>query len=363
MRVLLYETGKSGHRAVYRSYYETACRSAGVDAQVYSGPPFNGLFGFSQHLQAVAKTFDCDLVHLLTMDDHTKRLFFSVLGVSGAANSPILGTYYLFGNFSNRVKRLALDSIWYRKNLAAIAVPRGAELAFPHIAAKRGVPVYLISDPFPTNGPVELDRTTILKSLSLPDSWNSKTIVLVFGVLNKRRGVDLLAKAARACVEVDDNVAFIFAGRLDRSTLDGESVQLLESLSTTGLAVVIDSWLSDESVEMLYQAADVFCIHPERGFAGVNSTAMRALDCGLTVAAPGDSITACCASACDQGASFERNSVESLKRVLLNCDRNALAQAQTWGGKPRCRLTASIEKVGNELASLYREIATSNRRV
>lgn len=59
MRVLLHESGESGHRAVYRDYYEAACRSGGADVQVYSGPPFNGLFGFNQDQQGGIGSRNC----------------------------------------------------------------------------------------------------------------------------------------------------------------------------------------------------------------------------------------------------------------------------------------------------------------
>lgn len=359
MRVLLYETGENGHRGVYLHYYETALGSAGLDVLVHSEPPFTGLFGFNAHVQQLAKKAECDLVHVLTVDDHTKRIFFSAPCRPSAKRIPIVGTYYLFANLRGWLKISGFRWCWLRGNLAAIVVPQAASLACPDIQSHSGIPIYLLPDPVPTSGDNPPGKKAAIEALGLPSDWCGKTIVLVFGVLNKRRGVDLLANTARALAKTRNNLKFVFAGRLDSASLPSETISILRTLDRNGDAMLIDRWLPDAEVDTLYAAADVFCIHPEHGFAGVNSTAMRALDCGLTVAAPKDSITACCALACHQGAAFERNSVESLKRVLLNWDRNSLVQSRTRAGRRRHRLTASIETFGNELVSLYRKIGTS----
>jgi glycosyltransferase involved in cell wall biosynthesis len=356
MRVLLYETGQSGHRGVYRNYYETGLCSAGVDVVVHSAPPSSGLFGFNTHLQQLAKDAQCDLLHLLTLDDHTKRIFFSAPFSPNAKRIPIVGTYYLFGNLRGGLKSSALRWCYLQGNLDSIAVPQAANLAFPDIQSRSGIPIYLLPDPVPAGEGSQLDRKSAFERFSLPPDWSDKTIVLVFGVLNKRRGVDFLTNAARALAETRNNLKFVFAGRLDRASLGSKTISLLRTLHSNGGAVLVDRWLEDAEVDMLYATSDVFCIHPERGFAGINSTAMRALDYGLAVVAPMDSVTSRSALAYGKGAAFRRGDVGGLMRVLQDVHESMIVPNR---GKPRTqesRVTTDMEKFGHYAASFYRKI-------
>jgi hypothetical protein len=112
---------------------------------------------------------------------------------------------------------------------------------------------------------------------------------------------------------------------------------------------------------MLYAASDVFCIHPEHGFAGINSTAMRALDKGLVVVAPSDSVTARSASAYGRGAAFQRGDADSLHRVLWNVHKTLAGPDRGRPRKQESRVTVGVNQFGLQVAGIYQEIISQQQ--
>lgn len=360
MRALLYETGERGHRALYRSYYETALRSVGVDVHVHSAPPFKELFCFNQHLQALAKECECNLVHLLTMDDHTKRLLFSRMPPIAIYNAPVVATYYLYSNLQHPIKGMLLRSLIAQKKVAALIVPSAMELLSPQAVARYGNDLYALPEPAESDTSEKLSKSEGLKAVGLPEEWNSQAVVLVFGVLNKRRGVDEIVRLISSSEPELDTTRFLFAGPLDQASLNAKTMKSLQDLERCGRAKVLDQWWSLDEAAKLFASADLFCVIPEKRFRGASSTVAKAIRQGLTVIAPHDSVAGRCAQAKGSAILFRRadsNSFAQRLRAGANRAREMrrCRSTQTMPGD-ECPLSTDLHDFGLRLVSIYKQV-------
>jgi hypothetical protein len=357
MRVLLYETGKSGHRGVYRHYYEAALRSAGVDVVVHSGPPFEGLFGFNVHLQRLAKDEACDLVHVLTMDDHTKRLFCSRTVSQSDRAAPVVATYYLYSNILHPIKGRLLRMLIADQKLTALIVPSAMQLLAADAARRyRGV-VYALPEPAEIEPISTLTKSEALVKMGLPEDWSDKAVVLVFGVLNRRRGVDEITRLISSISAELNESRFIFAGPLDRATLSAQTLKRLEFLSEHGLARVLDQWWSSDESRPLFACADIFCTIPDKKFQGASSTVAKALGCGLLVLAPIDSVAGQCAKLKGQGVLFRRGDSKDFARCLHAAAKLPRENIATrTEDKEDYPLSTGLSNFGQRLMRVYEEV-------
>lgn len=360
MRALLYETEESGHRALYRGYYETALRSVGVDVHVHSAPPFKGLFGFNQHLQALAKKFECDLVHLLTMDDHTKQLFLSGRCPLAARTAPVVATYYLYQNLRHRLKGMLIRRLIAHEKVAALIVPSAMQLLSPQAVARYGTTLSALPEPAESDTSEKLSKAESLKAFGLPQEWNNRAVVLVFGVLNKRRGVDEIVRLINSCKAELKDTRFLFAGPLDHASLDAQTIKSLQDLEGYGCAKVLDQWWSTDGAAKLFACADLFCIAPKKRFQGASSTVARAISQGLTIIAPHDSVAGQCAAAKDSAILFQRadaNSFAGCLRAGANRPREKrLCHTLQTRQADDCPLSTDLHDFGRRLVSVYERV-------
>jgi glycosyltransferase involved in cell wall biosynthesis len=336
MRVLLYETGESGHRGVYRGYYATALHSASVDVVVHSEPSFTGLFGFNAHLQKLARKSDCELVHILTMDDHTKRLFLSKQVARSERLAPIVATYYLYSNIKHPIIGPLIRKLVADRKVAAIVVPSAMQILSPEVVDKYRSFIHALPEPHETEPEIRVSKSAALAELGLPKLWSDKTIGLIFGVLNKRRGIDQIVRLIASSASELDETRFIFAGPLDSASVDANTIKLLGALTERGLARVFDRWWPSEEASKIFGCADLFCIAPDKRFGGASSTVARAIRCGLMVVAPSDSVAGQCAHAKGRGLLFRRGEVEDFAKCIR-------AGANTARGKRLPQLAANNE--------------------
>ena len=363
MRVLIYETGQIGHRPIYRNYYKSALEQCGVTVEMHTTPVYARHFGFNQYLQSVAEKRGCDLIHLLTLDDHTRRLFLSHPASQASSQKPVVGTYYLYQNIVHCLKGWGIRHLFKQGKINALIVPSLMQLLSPQIMSVLPIQVYPLPDPEPPNELGVGSKPDSLKALGISQDWARMKIVLVFGVLNKRRGVDQIVRMIEEKINITSGIRFIFAGRIDRESIGGKVVDSLIRLDKAGNAKVIDRWISSYEVALLYHIADVFCIMPHKKFLGGNSTVAQALKAGLTVVAPEDSIAGKCAAYYDRAVLFRRGDSYDFLRSL----REAGAKERNNHSPERpgkdISLSVGIRDFGHLLVSAYNSVYSrfSNR--
>lgn len=352
MRVLLYETGQIGHRPVYREYYKSALKQVGVSVEVHCEPDYKSLFGFNQYLQALAAERECDLVHILTLDDHTKRMFASR---SSPAACPTIGTYYLYQNISHAYKGWAIERLFKLGKVNALIVPSSMEIVSPKTLAGTHCTIFPLPDPIENNANLNIPKQKARTDLQLPSKWIKDIIILYFGALDKRRGLHDVIRMLKSNSANLSGKRFIFAGKIDHKCLSGKDVRSLVELTEKGIVYVIDRWLTSAEVANVFASSDLFLSMNEKRFQGASSTLGRAVNAGLAIVAPEDTVAGMCAKVCGRAELFRRGDagdfVQSIRKAsaMVSNERPPLA-------KNVIPLTIDITEFGNRLVGIYHKI-------
>lgn len=356
MRVLLFETGQIGHRPVYRNYYKSGLEQLGVDAILHNEPEYSRLFGFNQYLQDKAAQQKCDLVHILTLDDHTRRMFVSRVS---KRKCPVIATYYLYQNIAHGYKGWAIEQLFKQKKLNALIVPSAMSILSPKKVADSTFPIYCLPEPDAIKVDSSLTKADALSSLGLPQAWHDKLVVLIYGVLDKRRGIDRIVRMLEKIPSVHSSCRFVFAGPIDRASLSSKVVSSLVSLRDNGVACLLDKWFDGAEVTRLYCCANVFCIVPEKKFQGASSTVAKALRFGLVVVAPADSVAGRCASSAGLGIMFQRDDHNDFARSILEASLLSKNRRLNSSDKLSMPLSSDIGEFGAKLLDVYNKVLLS----
>jgi glycosyltransferase involved in cell wall biosynthesis len=352
MKVLLYETGNIGHRPVYRQYYKSALEQVGVEVELHCEPDYKKLFGFNNYLQKLAAEQRCDLVHILTLDDHMRRMFASR---SSSRTCPIIGTYYLYQNISHIYKGWAIRQLFKRGKVSGIIIPSAAEIVSPQILKGRNLTVFSLPDPIENDCYFNIAKQKAHSELGLPSKWNNETVVLFFGALDKRRGLDALIQMLIARPMHNCGIRFLFAGKIDPTCLSDKDTRSLLQLSETGLVHLIDRWLSSDDVANVFSSADVFVSMNEKRFKGASSTIGRAVKAGLTIVAPNDSVAGICAKTCGHAELFRRGDADDFVHCIRRASALSNESTSPLADNP-VALTVNIEEFGKRLVHIYEKL-------
>jgi glycosyltransferase involved in cell wall biosynthesis len=294
------------------------------------------------------------------MNDHTKRLLLSRRLSRVERTAPVVATNYLYANLRHPLKSLLLRKLLSDRKIAAFVVPTAMQLLSPEAMIRYVGQIYALPDPVEVDQNSGLTKTEARRVMGLPHGWSNRTVVLVFGVLNKRRGVDEIVRLLeRSCREVGA-ARFVFAGKLDRESLRGRTLYSLETLEARGLVSVLDRWLSTEEVAKVFACSDLFCIVPEKKFQGASSTVAQAVANGITVIAPSDSVAGQCAQAKGSAILFRRADANSFAKCLRAGAKRAGRTRQRRSAQTKqadeCPLSTGLSDFGQRLMRVYDEV-------
>jgi glycosyltransferase involved in cell wall biosynthesis len=353
MKVLLYETGNIGHRPVYRQYYKSALEQSGVIVDLHNEPDYTSLFCFNNYLQKIAAERRCDLVHILTLDDHTRRMFASRAAVTGCA---VIGTYYLYQNISHIYKGWAIRQLFKQGKINALIVPSAMSILSHNKVTESVFPLYPLPEPDASNVDRSIKKSDALYAMGLPVEWDDKLVVLIYGVLDKRRGIDRIVRMLEKNISVHSRACFIFAGPIDRASLSPKVVSSLMNLRDKGSVRLIDKWFDSAEAATLYRCADIFCIVPAKEFQGASSTVAQALRFGLVVVAPDDSVAGKCAASAGLGVMFRRDDHDDFARSLGEASLLCGTNITTPSNKECMPLSLDIGEFGKKLFDVYNTV-------
>ena len=247
-RVLLYESGTSGHRPVILRYLVEGLREVGWEPVVFSDPQYSLLRSSDlKSIEAEADRQCCEVIHLLTIDGCARR-WLSPRAWGEKRRVPIVATYYLFSN------------LWGLKGLAWV------------LAYWFGYyDIILVSDP-------SLDRRCLIPSLRrkikfTPDPWREtefpfisqhearirlnlpedKRLILVFGAISQHKGITRILSALRLVKSTDFCV--LLAGRISLDARDDIGLALADPFLSQRL-IVRDCYIPEEEVSCYFYACD-----------------------------------------------------------------------------------------------------------
>ena len=347
LRVLLVEPGKTGHRPVILRYVCKVLSSHSVRYTVETSPE---LTQNPAAIQETAARSNCDLVHLLTFDNVFKQWAWK--GRPRANIIPVVGTYYLYSNFSHPLRGLIADLMLRGAGVSTVLVSDEylESRLLPPWRRKR---LMFLPDPWDPDEFAVLPKASAREALELPPNF---PIVLMFGELSRRKGVDTMLDAL-AKLPASAQVQGLFAGRMCPEVRARYDKQITE-LRARGRLLLREGFVPEQDVAAYFCAADaVACPYPI-SFSVSSNTATRAAAAGLPIIVSSHGFLGHIASERRIGLRFPTGDIRRLADCLMQLEQSAGTQFLAEMGERARSLAAkrTLEHFGDALISAYSSV-------
>jgi glycosyltransferase involved in cell wall biosynthesis len=311
-RVLLYEPMLHGHRGVLLGYYRGALEKGGYGTETCTQMlPEQESADLADALEQRAAAANCDIIHVLTFERLGPRWlkYRQQLRRSGR---PIVASYYLYDNLYGALKGLPWDLLFARRLLDRILVSDDF-LEERSLPSWRRQKISYVPDPWDPRSFPRLERAAAKAMLGLPAK---KKILLVFGALKPRKGLELLFGAVQRLGASQREFLILLAGVVDPYYRTGPAAATLAALQARGLIRVDDGFVAEEKVSAYFHAADfVVCPYP-RTFQASSNVFTRACAAGTPAFVPNHGVLGEIVRRCGAGIAFESESVPALAERL-----------------------------------------------
>ncbi len=311
-RVFLYEPMLHGHRGVLLRYYCDALTKGGYDTVVCNEPlPEHDTPNLVDALEGRAAATDCDIIHVLTFErlgpkwlKYRRQLL--------RKGRPVVASYYLYNNLYGYAKGLPWDLLFLRGLLDRILISDDF-LADRSLPPWRRRKISYVPDPWDPSQFPPFDRLVAKERLSLP---TNRKVLMVFGALKQRKGMELLFEAVERLGALGQNFLILLAGTLDPYYRTGAAAGMLARLSEQGLVRVDDGYVDESQVSVYFHAADfVICPYP-RSFQGSSNVYTRACAAGTPAIVSDHGVMGRLVRRTGAGMAFQSESGEDLARCL-----------------------------------------------
>lgn len=309
-RVLLYEPFAHGHHRVLLKYYCGALVKAGFEPVVCDSllPEHHTPF-LPDALDQLGRKERCEGVHLLTFERlgpqwlrHRKPVWRGL---------PMVATYYLYDNLYAPLRGLMWDVLFGRGLLKGVLISDDF-LSERRIPAWRRRRLWYVPDPWDNAEFSAIPRTTARQRLDLP---SDRAVILLFGALRPRKGIELLLDAMRL---VPDNTPYLvlLAGQLDPCWREGKVAEVIAGLRARGVLRIDDRFVPESEVSVYFHAADyVVCPYPST-FTASSNVFTRACAAGVPAIVPRHGVVGEIARRAGAGLLFDSDSAPDLARCL-----------------------------------------------
>lgn len=311
MRVLLYEPMLHGHRGVLLKYYCGALTKAGWETEVCTEQlPEHESPLLADVLERRAAKVNCQVIHVLTFE----RLGPLWLKYPRPVRRgrPIVASYYLYDNLYKPFKGLMWDLL-FRRGLVDRVLISDDFLAERMIPGWRRRRLNYVPDPW---DPAEFPPVTRLAArirLGLPAD---RKILLLFGAIKPRKGLELLLEAMQQLGDRVEDYLLLIAGKMEDSLKAGQTGAILARLQEAGRIRMDDGFVAEQLVSSYFYAADyVVCPYPST-FQGSSNVFTRACAAGTPAIVPEHGVMGEIARRHGAGLRFVSDSSRDLARVL-----------------------------------------------
>lgn len=321
MRVLLYEPGAGGHRLVILRYTIKILEQRGI-GWVHEK---RDLRGEPENLVLKAKATQCDVIYIMTLE----RLAFFAWQVSRLAKAEgvrLVGTYYLFNNLREGAKQWVWRALLLTGKFDSIFISddalRDGRRAYPS-------QVRYLPDPWDPEEFVELSQNLARQRLGLPEH---SVVFLLFGLINERKGADLLLKSISEMADrhQNDEVCFLLVGECAPSIRTLHS-QLCPRLPLGIKCDLIDRHIAESEVSAYFYAADYVINAYPLDFKVSSGGITRALAAGRPSVVSDHGVNADLVKREDCGIVFESENADALAAALgVAIEKRLESAAPDW---------------------------------
>lgn len=311
-RVLLYEPMLHGHRSVLLRYYCRAIEEAGYATEICTDMlPEHQTPDLVDALERRAQASDCSIIHVLTFE-RLGPIWLKYRRQLRRKGRPIIASYYLYNNLYGYLKGLPWDVLMVRGLLDRLLVSDDLlnERRMPRWRRSR---IDYVPDPWDPGEFPTLDRQAARHLLGLPPT---SKVLLVFGALKPRKGLELLFDALLRQEKGDGRILLVLAGVLDPYYRTGPVAATIAQLHSKGLIRIDDSFVEEARISAYFHAADVVVCPYPRSFQASSNVYTRACAAGTLAIVPDHGILGELVRRTGAGIAYESENVEDLARCL-----------------------------------------------
>jgi glycosyltransferase involved in cell wall biosynthesis len=311
-RVLLYEPMLHGHRSVLLRYYCRAIEQAGYATEVCTDMlPEHQSPDLVESLDRRAKAANCDIIHVLTFE-RLGPIWLKYHRSLRRQGRPIIASYYLYNNLCGYFRGLPWDVLLGRRLLDRLLVS-------DDFLNERSMPgwrrhhIDYVPDPWDPKEFLPITRQAARSLLCLPQAAK---ILLVFGALKPRKGLELLFDAVLSQEKTGDRFLVVLAGVLDPYYRTGMAAAKIAQLQVKGLIRIDDGFVEEGNISAYFHAADfVVCPYP-KSFQASSNVYTRACAAGTLAIVPDHGVLGELVRRTGAGITFKSESMEDLARSL-----------------------------------------------
>lgn len=306
-KVLLYEPGHSGHRAVILRYLTDGLQAYGWFPEICRDPALAALTESDLvKLDAIARTRGCELIHLLTIDGCGRNWLMPRRNYG--RRLPVIGNYYLYNNLwglKSIAWALALRLGYIDKILVSDEMIDG-RIRWPGVRRK----LAYVPDPWSKADFVLYSQVEARLRLGLP---LNAFLVLVFGEVSVRKGVPRIISALKKLGQ--GRVKIVFAGVVSddsRLVMDGA----ISDPSLSEDLILRDHYISEADVSLYFCAANAVLSDYPKTFLVSSGVFTRAIAAGRLPIFPDRGVNAEVISRIQYGITYKGESVDELSKAL-----------------------------------------------
>ncbi len=311
-RVLLYEPMQHGHRSVLLRYYCRAIEQAGYATEICTDMmPEHQTPDLVGALERRAQASDCSIIHVLTFE-RLGPIWLKYRQQLRRKGRPIIASYYLYNNLYGYLKGLPWDVLLGRGLLDRLLVSDDFldERRMPGWRRRR---IDYVPDPWDPGEFLSLERQAARSLLGLPPA---NMILLVFGALKPRKGLELLFDALLRQEANKGRFLLVLAGVLDPHYRTGPAAAMIAHLQSKGLIRIDDGFVEEARISAYFHAADVVVCPYPRSFQASSNVYTRACAAGTLAIVPDHGILGELVRRTGAGIAYESENVEDLARCL-----------------------------------------------
>lgn len=185
---------------------------------------------------------------------------------------------------------------------------------------------------------------------------SNEFLILFVGVIDYRKGVDILLSAFKEVAPIYSNAKLILVGPLNRDDVDRKFYNSMVNLTVKfGIQNQVEFRNTSHQVEKYYQCADLFVL-PSRN-EGMPNVVLEAMSCGLPIVGTRISGTTDLIDDSKNGLIVEKNDYQDLaEKIKLLIDNKNMLIKMGKKSIEYVRRKYDLQLIGKEYSNIYRKL-------
>ena len=311
MRVLMYEPGSVGHRPVIRRYTEMCFDRAGIDWVAVT----EDLSRRPWELVRRATTSHCDIIYIITVDGIS--LFAWTVSILGRRTGiRVVANYYLFNNLKEGWKSLAWRAILATGGFERLWI--SDDFMKENDSGYPGRVAYL-PDPW---DPADFKQYTMDAARARLSIDDSDIVYLMFGLLNRKKGAELLLRSLREIGYADTTrrIHILMVGNASQE-VKKQYRSVVKELANAVTCSMVDDFVQEKDVSAYFYACNYVVVASPKWFKVSSGCVTRSFAAARPVIVPCHGVNHRLVEAHDCGLSYRSEDSSSLARCLEGAAR------------------------------------------